>query len=479
MNSFLLNRAHGSIETRQFYIAQTSRLIQSLEPSPGIQFRSIKGAHENEHSTSQTHDEILAHKAGVNVLAIDRHYGRYLVSGGADPSIRLWDLDDRGSELQYIYDTKASLNRTRHALAHTHSLTSISIYPFDPTPSTILTTSRDNTLKLSAIGNAEITPAHTFDLHATPYCHSLSSHSASTLLIAAGTSERTIRLLDLRSGLATHTLLGHDSAVLSLDWAPHRPYILASASTDNRAIIFDIRKAGTSSAIGSLDMDNTAGVSAHSETSGSVAKHHAFTRHGRAHNGALTGIRWTSNGNHLITAGQDSRLRVWDATTGANTLVHFGPRLRNSASTHLAERVPLILPSSLIEAGHEILLWPNFNDQEDRGEILMFEIRDGTFIKTLKVPGLMSATRQQRIGKSSALSAGRINDLAWRGNGGSGEGLELFSAHGDGTIRTWVSRVPEDEPDIAGNAELDTRKRKRDILEEIYEGLTGPSVTFT
>lgn len=264
-----------------------------------------------------------------------------------------------------------------------------------------------------------------------------------------------------------------------MDWAPHRPYILASASTDNRAIIFDIRKAGTSSAIGSLDMDNTAGASAQSGTSGSVAKHHAFTRHGRAHNGALTGIRWTSNGSHLITAGQDSRLRVWDATTGANALVHFGPRLRNSASTHLAERAPLILSSSLVEAGHETLLWPNFNDQEDRGEILMFELRDGTFVKTLKVPGLMSATRQQRAGKSSALSAGRINALAWRGNGGSGEGLELFSAHGDGTIRTWVSRVPEGEPDMEGNDEPDTRKRKRDVLEEIYQGLTGSSVTFT
>lgn len=371
------------------------------------------------------------------------------------------------------------LQRLRHESAHTHSLTSISIYPFDPTPSTILTTCRDNTLKLSALGNGEITPAHTFHLHATPYSHSLSSHPASPLLIAVGTSERTIRLLDLRSGLATHTLPGHDSAVLSLAWAPHRPHILASASTDNRSIIFDIRKAGTSSAIGSLDMDDTVGGFAQGSMSGSFVRRHAFTRQGRAHNGAVTGVRWTSNGSHLITAGQDSRLRVWDATTGANTLVHFGPRVRNSASSHLAERVPLILPSSLVEAGREVLLWPNFNDQEDRGEILMFEIREGTFVKLLKVPGLTSATRQQRTGRSSALSAGRINALAWRGNGSSGEGLELFSAHGDGTIRTWVSHVPEDELDVEEDKDLETRKRKRDVLEEIYQGLTGPSVSFT
>ncbi|OKL56488.1 hypothetical protein UA08_08308 [Talaromyces atroroseus] len=397
------------------------------------------------------------------------------ISGGADPSIRLWDLDSRGSELEHLHEPSAWVDKAQHESSHSHSLTSISIYPFDPNPSTILTTSRDNTLKLSALGNSEIIPAHTFNLHATPYSHSLSAHPASTLLIAVGTSERTVRLLDLRSGLATHTLPGHDSAVLSLAWAPHRPHILASASADNRAIIFDIRKAGTSSAIGSLDMDDTVGVFSQGVISGSSVRRHAFTRRGRAHNGAVTGIRWTSNGSHLITAGQDSRLRVWNATTGANTLVHFGPRVRNSASSHLAERAPVVLPSSLVQAGHEILLWPNFNDQEDRGEILMFEIREGTFIKTLKVPGLMSATRQQRIGRSSALSAGRINALAWRGNGSSGEGLELYSAHGDGTIRTWVSRVPEGEPEIEENNEMETRKRKRDVLEEIYQGLTGSS----
>lgn len=332
---------------------------------------------------------------------------------------------------------------------------------------------------MSAIGNGEIIPAHTFHLHATPYSHSLSSHPASTLLIAVGTSERTIRLLDLRSGLATHTLLGHDSAVLSLAWAPHQPHILASGSTDNRAIIFDIRKAGTSSAIGALDMDDAAGISTRGNTPSSSTMHHGFTRHGRAHNGTVTGVRWFSNGSHLVTAGQDSRLRVWDATTGANTLVHFGPRLRNSASSHIAERAPLVLPNSVVDSGHEILLWPNFNDQEDRGEILMFEAREGIPIKTLKVPGLLSATRQQRTGRSSALSAGRINALAWRGNGGSGQGLELFSAHGDGTIRTWSSRDSEDESRVEDNNEEETRKRKRDILEEIYQGLTSPSVSFT
>jgi DNA excision repair protein ERCC-8 len=143
-------------------------------------------------------------------------------------------------------------------------------------------------------------------------------------------------------------------------------------------------------------------------------------------------------------------------------------------SSHLAERAPLIVPRGLTAPGQETLLWANFNEHDDRGEIFMFELREGTFIKRLKVPGLM-AGRQQIRGRSNALSAARINSLVWRGNGGSGEGLEMFSAHGDGTLRAWISREPEGEPDEAEEAEQADRKRKRDVLDEIYRGFIAPS----
>ena len=392
-----------------------------------------------------------------------------MVSAGADASIRLWDLESRGAELDHVHRPVSSVAKASQEGTHTHAITSISMYPFDPVPSTILTTSHDGTLKLSALAPDIITPVHTFNLDCTPYSHSLSSHPGSTLLIAVGSSEKSVRLLDLRTGLSTHGLPGHTSSVLSVSWAPHQPHILASASADNRVIIFDIRRGGHNSAIATLDMDDAMGMVPSRSAAASHQIRPMFSRHARAHNGAVTGVRWTSNGSHLVTAGQDARIRVWDASTGANTLVHFGPRVRNSVSSHLAERVPLLMPRGLMEPGRETLLWPNFSDKDDRGEIFMFEMREGTFIKRLKVPGLM-AGRQQFQGRSSALSAGRINALAWRGNGASGEGLEMFSAHGDGTIRTWVSREPEGEPGEAEEAEQADRKRKRDVLEDMYQG---------
>ncbi|KAL4780707.1 WD40-repeat-containing domain protein [Aspergillus varians] len=469
MNSYLLNRAIGSITPSAFHSAQTIRLVHNLEPAPGIRFSNTNRRSVNSDGHVPASEEVLGHTAGANVLAIDQYEGRFMVSGGADPSIHLWDLEARASELSYTHEPVASVSKFSHEAAHTHAITSASIYPFDPTPSTIITTSHDGTLKLSALQSTGITPVHTINLDCTPYSHSLSSHPSSPLLVAVGTSEKSVRLLDLRSGLSTHGLPGHNSAVLSVSWAPHRPHILASASTDNRVILFDIRRAGHNAAIATLDMDDAVGLIPPRNTPGSYHSRAAFSPHARAHNGAVTGVRWTSDGAYLVTAGQDSRIRVWQVATGANTLVHFGPRVQNTPSSHLAERAPLIVPHLSMGAGHETLLWANFSDSDDRGEIFLLGLREGTFIKRLRVPGLMARGSQYQ-GRSNALSAARINSLAWRGNGASGEGIEVFSAHGDGTLRAWVSRESEEVLTAAEETEHADRKRKRDVLEDIYQG---------
>ncbi|KAJ5128959.1 hypothetical protein N7448_002669 [Penicillium atrosanguineum] len=481
MNSYLLNRALGSVTPNAFHVAQTSRLVQHLEPAPGICFSSRKATTRSQDDATAFDreldpvNEVFAHKSGVKCLAIDQFEGRYMISGGADPSIHLWDLESRGSELEHLHRSCATVSKSSHTDAHTHAITSLSIYPFDPVPSTIFSTSHDGTLKLSALQSPAIIPVHTFNLDCTPYAHSFSSQPGSTLLVAVATSEQSVRLVDLRSGLSTQGLPGHTDAVLSVAWAPHRPYLLASGSVDNRVIIFDVRRGGHNSAIATLDMDDPVGLV--DPNSGSAPETYqcrpAFSRYARAHNGAVTGVRWTSNGSHIVTTGQDSRIRVWDSATGANTLVHFGPRVRNSATSHLAERAPLLVPKSCMGPGQETILWPNFNEQDDRGEIFMFEFREGTFIKRLRVPGLMGT--QSARGRSNALGAARINDLVWRGNGASGEGIEMFSAHGDGTIRTWVSRDPDGEPTEEEEVEMADRKRKRDVLEEVYQGFLAPT----
>lgn len=82
MNSYLLNRALGSVPPNAFHIAQTERLVHHLEPAPGIRFSSRRAA-SNQSQDDTTSDaeldpaaRVYAHKSGVNCLAIDQFEGR-------------------------------------------------------------------------------------------------------------------------------------------------------------------------------------------------------------------------------------------------------------------------------------------------------------------------------------------------------------------------------------------------------------------
>ncbi|KAJ5733342.1 hypothetical protein N7533_013789 [Penicillium manginii] len=416
MNSYLLNRALGSVAPNEFHTAQTERLVRNLEPAPGIRFSSRKAVpDQSEDDTTLNPDfdpteKLYAHKSGVNCLAIDQFEGRYMISGGADPSIHLWDLESRGSELEHIHRACASVSKPSHSAAHTHAITSLSIYPFDPVPSTIFSTAHDGTLKWSALQS----PRDHTPPHLQPRLHTLRPFILLRPSLNAPTRRR-----DLGP-------IGHNAPVLSVAWAPHKPYLLASGSVDNRVIIFDVRKGGHNSAIATLDMDDPVGLS----------------------------------------------------KSGISAEFLHGPRglftdcARTQWARYRPERAPVLVPKGFMTPGHETLLWPNFNEQDDRGEIFMFELREGTFVKRLKLPGVAMSQSQVR-GRASALSAARITDLVWRGNGASGEGVELFSAHGDGTIRSWVSREEDGELDEEEEAAEATRKRKRDVLDDIYKGFLG------
>lgn len=80
MNSYLLNRTLGSIPPSTFHVAQTTRLVHHLEPAPGIRFSSRSQPQQAEEHTEEDgldlENDTFAHKAGVNVLAIDQYEGR-------------------------------------------------------------------------------------------------------------------------------------------------------------------------------------------------------------------------------------------------------------------------------------------------------------------------------------------------------------------------------------------------------------------
>ncbi|MCJ1436071.1 hypothetical protein MMC27_005449 [Xylographa pallens] len=422
-----------------FQQAETTRLLHTLQPSPNIQYDSSNENRED-------------------VEAAEGAESRVLLSGGADSSIHIWDLEAVDNTTQScVYHPLGTVRKS--SSSHKFGVTELSFYPFDSFA--FLSSSYDHCLKIYSTETLEVSAS--FDLSSVVYSHALSP-VADHLLVACVTQHPAVRLVDLRSGASAHSLAGHSGAVLSVAWSPHNVNILATAGSDGTARLWDIRR--STGCLGLLDLEDSVGA-----IGDTAMERISRPMDGRkAHVGACNGVAWTDDGDYLITTGHDERIRTWSATTGANTLSHFGPMIKNA---NLSTLLPVLPPSYLTGPGKQVMFYPNDN------EILMFDLSEGTLHKRLKAPG--TAVAQARGSTGQRNMRNRVASLAWR----SGH-IELYSAHSDGVIRTWMPRTREDaeleaeeQEEAAGVMDEDkNRKRKREALNEVYRDLTRQKLTF-
>jgi DNA excision repair protein ERCC-8 len=458
MNGFLLNRQLGSISQQALAAAQNNRLLHSLQAAPQVHFSYRQSDEVSNGTATDATRNSIAHVAGVNSIDIDRFEGRYLLSGGADSSIAVWDLEGEATATEngdIIHLPLGHLART--STTESLGITHISFYPFDS--GAFLTSGYDKTLKLFSSETLE--SSATFDLGSTVWSHA-TSNIATHLLVACASQHPAVRLVDLRVGSSTHSLAGHSGGVLAVAWHPKEEHILASGATNGCCRLWDIRRSASS--LGVLDAEDSVGIAGY-DGRGTGARRR---ERGKAHSGSINGVIWSEDGEYLVTVGHDERMRVWDMTTGANTLANFGPALKNTHNTLLR---PLMAPAYLSPAGDSMLFYPN------PGEILSFDMHSGTLLKRLRTPNVQRAPGS---GGNIRNLTNRTTSLAWRAHD-----IEMYSAHADGTIRCWRPRTQEDvvaeqeaaDPDA--EAEAAERKRKREELDEIVRDLTKRKVTFT
>lgn len=350
----------------------------------------------------------------------------------------------------------------------------MSFYPFDA--AAFLSTSYDQTLKLWSTDTARVSGS--FALGSKVYTHAISP-IADHLLVACGAQHPAVRLVDLRSGSNVQSLAGHTNAVLATSWSPRHEHVLASGSVDGTVRIWDIRRAG--GAIGMLDKEDSLGLY-YNGLLGSDGKIRTRVS-AKAHSGPVNGLVWTDDGNYIVSAAHDRRIRVWDAATGANTLASFGPSIKNS---QLGSITMFTSPAGLRHPRRELLFWPN------ESEVLVFDLHDGRVVTKLRGTGPVMAGVRSANGSERTVQ-NRVTAIAWRGAGGGGESSgtamggsnlagAVFSSHLDGQIRTWTPQLDgldDEDKDMGSSEASEERVKKRKALDNVFNNLMGKQITFT
>ena len=281
----------------------------------------------------------------------------------------------------------------------------------------------------------------TFSLDAKIYSHSASPVPVHTLvacifpilhlLISGGAELPSIRLVDLRSGDVAQTLAGHSFGfVVAVRWSPTHPHLLASGGMDGTVRLWDVRRG--KSCLASLDQHNTA----------SRATGGWLNTTNKAHRGTVNGLEFTSDGLHLASLGHDEQMRVWDLETGLNTLVSFGPTIRNQARMEVK---PYITPP---DTCFETFVYVPSDDSE----LLCFELFTGKLVSRLQVLGG---------------SAGRVTCVAGRRGH-----QELYTGAIDTEIGIWESNLvyrPAEDSKVAENI-LRGQQLLRDLSKAFIPG---------
>ena len=97
MQARLLTRETGDFGPHDLARTVASDLLRSFAPAPQHRFNGDALRRPAVSEMDERAHNIRAHGAGVSSLALDKFDGRILLSGGAEGSIKTWDLEACGN----------------------------------------------------------------------------------------------------------------------------------------------------------------------------------------------------------------------------------------------------------------------------------------------------------------------------------------------------------------------------------------------
>jgi len=114
MNSYLLYRSLGEIghhELRHFQLHRQIFAIQASDARFSGSSTSKQASGPSDGSQQFMNEHVIAHNGGVNAITIDPFEGRYLLSGGADSTISIWDLEASRPGIPELYEPLGTVLR--------------------------------------------------------------------------------------------------------------------------------------------------------------------------------------------------------------------------------------------------------------------------------------------------------------------------------------------------------------------------------
>ncbi|XP_060600246.1 DNA excision repair protein ERCC-8-like [Ruditapes philippinarum] len=298
MLRFLNSRESGVSDPIQFYRAETTRRVFNLGLSENKEFERLFAGN-------------------INTLDVDLIESRYLLAGGAEGFIMIYDVYNNTGNVKYKCNSVGTIAlNSRHR--HKFSVETVLWYPLDTGMFT--SSGTDNLLKIWDTNRLK--PADQYEFSSVVFNHHMSPIATKHCLIAVATQSSSVKLVDLKSGSATHSLKGHSKGVFNVKWSPYHEFVLASAGSDNRIFLWDIRNAKGSM----LDFDQYNGRPPKDMINNGLT----------SHNRPVTGVQFSSDGLRLVSCGLDNKAHIWCTQTGKNLNLDFSVNSMGTRTSQFA-----------------------------------------------------------------------------------------------------------------------------------------------
>ncbi|KYQ89497.1 WD40 repeat-containing protein [Tieghemostelium lacteum] len=205
------------------------------------------------------------HNGPLNCLDFEQSENRYLISGGADGLILVYDtfqsqfentsptkkniikyepiLNIKRKPLppkQYGYNQPVRLTPMEDITKLFKGVSAVQWYPNDT--GMFFTGSVDGAVEVWDTNLESVSVQFDMEHAVNAISYPTLSTSSNALLIAVATTDQKARLCDIRIKKSTHCLTGHRESILCIKWSPTSPNLLVTGSRDKTIRLWDIRR---------------------------------------------------------------------------------------------------------------------------------------------------------------------------------------------------------------------------------------------